>query len=255
MKPSPGNAEPARGPAPSVLLSRLARHTPAIVAGVGLGSTVLAGAVLGPSGVILGLSGTTLVAAIALFWSSLRTLVGDERITASGAIAVGAAAASDEQKRIVLRALREIDHDHRMGTLDDEDHAEMLEKHRANAEKLLEREAASGPSARERAEELLDARLRELGLAPSAEDKPAESTPGGAKKRASKRPPAKAAATLAKAEAAVEAAPAKVEPAVEAPAAKAAAKPCAACSADNDEDAMFCKRCGKPLGQPEGGAS
>src|SRR4029079_6561668 len=70
-----------------------------------LGLAVLAGATMGAPAVILVLAGGALIAVIAVFWESIRTLLGETPLSGADAYALGAPRAEDEQTRAVLRAL------------------------------------------------------------------------------------------------------------------------------------------------------
>ena len=68
---------------------------------------VVAGAANDLGSAILVLAGGMLLAVIGLLWASIRILSGDVPITIKEAIALGAPSTSDEQKRSVLRALKD----------------------------------------------------------------------------------------------------------------------------------------------------
>ncbi len=54
------------------------------------------------------LAGGALVAVIAVFWASLRLLLGETPLSGADAYALGAPRAEEEQKQAVLRALKDL---------------------------------------------------------------------------------------------------------------------------------------------------
>ncbi|WP_437952480.1 hypothetical protein WME98_18360 [Sorangium sp. So ce296] len=228
----------------------------AALAGAGV-----AGLVAGPPAAILVLAGGALVAVIAIFWASLRVLLGETPLSGADAYAIGAPRAEEEQKQAVLRALKDLEFERSVGKISDEDYADLVAKYRAEAKRLLRVLDADAQPRREQVAALVARHLRRAGLqddggveAPE-QGEVAEGEAAGA-----------AEGEVAGAGAASEARPAKrrrarakppeqeraPEPAVgerdEAEAtAEGAAAPalaCAACGTLNDEDAVFCKKCG-----------
>jgi hypothetical protein len=194
--------------------------TVVVALGVGVVTSIGPALLVLASGVLLG--------AIALFWSSLRTLSGDAPLPAGfSALAAqrrAAVDAADERKRTLLRALKDIEHEHAIGKLDDADYRELSESYREQAKAVMREIDERLRPLYERAERMAQSYLRQRGL---AEDAP---PPAGAD-----APPA-AAPTDASA-----ASP---------PAAPSSRTTCAACGASNEPDAAFCKKCGIPL-EPE----
>jgi hypothetical protein len=130
-------------------------------------SVVVAAAVLGHFfGLGLGLlivAGGTLGGSIWLIWSSLQGLGGDAPITLEEAISLGAPSAEEEQKRAVLRALKDLEYERAVGKIGDEDYASLAEHYRTEAKRLLRVvDKDLGPE-RERAERILAERLAEVG--------------------------------------------------------------------------------------------
>jgi hypothetical protein len=209
---------------------------------------VLAGLTMGASAVILVLAAGALCAVIAVFWASVRTLAGETKLSGADAYALGAPRAEEEQKRAVLRALKDLEFERSVGKISDEDYKALVAKYRAEAKRLLRVLDEEAQPHREQVEGLVNKRLRREGLLddtgePQEDAKPteageakAEAAPEKTKKRKKARPKP---APL----------PAPEEPAVDAVA-------CKQCGTVNDEDAVFCKKCGaRRASEQEEGAS
>src|SRR5687767_13420751 len=93
--------------------------------GLPVATLVLAAAaavVLGPPAAILVLAGGALIAVIATFWASVRTLFGETPLAGADAYALGAPRAEEEQKRAVLRALKDLEFERSVGKISEEDY-------------------------------------------------------------------------------------------------------------------------------------
>lgn len=132
---------------------------------VGLG---LAGRQFGAPGVVLGLAGATLIACIAAFWASVRTMIGEARISSADAFAIGNTGGALEQKRAVLRALKDLEFERAVGKISEEDFKVLVARYRAEAKRLLKQIDEASAQQRARAEELVNKRLEKLGLLPPA---------------------------------------------------------------------------------------
>ena len=264
-------AKPPERPAlPQIDYVAYARYGVPIVV---LAIAAVAGYFQGPATTLLVLAGGALMAVIATFWASVRTLVGETPLTGADAYALGAPRAEEEQKRAVLRALKDIEFERSVGKISDEDYRVLTTKYRAEAKRLLRLLDAESHPRRAQVEALVAQRLVSAGLAQpgpemfagwgAAVEKAAGSDP---KAEASKEPAAtrrrrkeQRAAASKRASPVPEAPETFADPlnetlesstdadeALESPAEKSApARVCAACSTVNDADAMFCKRCGK----------
>jgi hypothetical protein len=171
----------------------------------------LAGFFFGPAIALLVLAASALAAAIAAMWTSLRALVGDTKLSAEDAFAMGAPSAEEEQKRAVLRAIKDIEFEHAVGKLSDEDYRALDARYRAEAKRLLRVLDERAAPERSRAEKLALRRLEDAGLAPTGVAKTGEKIAAKKKKDKNRRN-------------------------------------CAECGAKNEVDAAFCKACGKPIG-------
>ncbi|WP_437588967.1 zinc ribbon domain-containing protein [Sorangium sp. So ce1000] len=211
----------------------------------------VAGLVAGPPAAILVLAGGALVAVIAILWASLRVLLGETPLSGADAYAIGAPRAEEEQKQAVLRALKDLEFERSVGKISDEDYAELVAKYRAEAKRLLRLLDADAQPRREQVASLVARHLRRAGLqdddAPKAEpeeDDGASAPEGAAEARPAKGRRAKA-RRLEKPERDPEpAAEGERDEAAATAESAAQAAACGVCGTLNDEDAVFCKKCG-----------
>lgn len=134
--------------------------------GIALVGLLLAGLKFGAAGVVLALAALTLVAVITAFWSSLRTLLGETRLTGADAYAIGAPRVEEEQKRAVLRALKDLEFERSVGKISEDDYKSLVIEYRREAKRLLRMLDEASADQRARAEKEVARRLAELGLAP-----------------------------------------------------------------------------------------
>lgn len=170
---------------------------------------------------ILVLVAGTLLGTIALLWASLRLVTGDapvapelEALAASGHVVDALAS----RKTMLVRAIKDLDNEHALGKLEDEDHALIRATYRDELRDVLKQMDDALAPYRGEAEALAHAHLAKVGLAAKGE--------GDAAADATEAPELSA-----------------TSPAVEAPARRA----CAACAVSNEPDARFCKGCGGTL--------
>lgn len=230
------------------------------VATVGL--AIVAGVVVDVATAILVLAGGALIAVIAMFWGSLRTLIGETPLSGADAYALGAPPrAEEEQKRAVLRALKDLEFERSVGKISEEDYRGLVTKYRAEAKRLLQLLDEDAAPGRERAEAMLQRRLRQAGLIeaaedeankeeedaeakePEVEDEDDDLEEAEAPKPAEEKPAPPPEATRKK-KTAKKAKKAGAENMKKADAKKA---DCASCGTSNEEDALFCKKCGARL--------
>jgi ribosomal protein L40E len=86
---------------------------------------------------ILVLAGGLLLGVIAILWSSVRTLSGDAPITLEEAVMLGAPSATEEQKRAVLQALKDLEYERSVGKVSDADYEELRQRYREEGKRLL----------------------------------------------------------------------------------------------------------------------
>jgi hypothetical protein len=175
----------------------------------------LAVGVLGSVGsALLVLAAGTLLGAIALLWASVRTLSGDAPLSRSleeAIVRTRGVDDLDEQKRRLLRALKDLESEHALGKIDDADFAAIDATYRDEAKRVM--------------------REMDVVVAPAIEE--AERV---------------AAEYLAK-RASPDAAPKEDAPVVAdvAPAPPTERATCASCGTSNEADATFCKQCGASM--------
>jgi hypothetical protein len=108
---------------------------------------------------LLTVAGGVLCGSIWLIWSSLQGLAGDAPLTLEEAISLGAPSAEEEQKRAVLRALKDLEYERAVGKINEADYDNLAEHYRNEAKRLLRAvDADLGPE-RDRAEQILAERL------------------------------------------------------------------------------------------------
>src|SRR5688500_16393031 len=100
---------------PAVPLSFLVPSTTLVGAAV-------AGALVGIEVSLLVIAGGALVGVIALLWASVQSLTGESPLTLEEALSLGAPSAEEEQKRAVLRALKDLEYERSVGKITQEDY-------------------------------------------------------------------------------------------------------------------------------------
>ena len=186
-----------------------------------LGGAVVTFFVFSAGPALLVMVGGVLLSTIALFWASLRTLSGDAplpRDLEAMAARAGTSGPAAEEKRRVLRALKDLEHEHAIGKIDDADYAEVAERYRNDAKVLMREMDGQLDPLRERAEEIARAHLKKRRIGVAAE-------------------PVLAAADTANDSDAS-------GPEVATVGGRVA---CPGCETSNEPDAAFCKKCGTSL--------
>jgi ribosomal protein L40E len=209
------------------------------------------GVLQGAAAVVLVLAAGALVGVIAIFWASIRTLVGETALSGADAYALGAPRAEEEQKRAVLRALKDLEFERSVGKISDEDYQALVAKYRAEGKRLMRMLDHDALPGRQKVEDLVAERLYREGLVePSKEPyRGAEPQTKQIKKKKANGSKAEVAAAKPASAAAAAAPPEKVS----APE-KTDEKPaCASCGTRNDPDAVFCKKCGAKQAADAGG--
>lgn len=155
------------------LAARFARPLAPVVIVVG---AALFWVVRGAGAGILVLAGGLVIAVIAALWQSVRVLTGDAELSLESTLALGEVTHEDEGKRAILRALKDLEYEHAVGKLSDDDFKQLTAQYRAEARKVLRALDASLEGQRKRATALLEERLAKVDLAPpdDDEDEPAE---------------------------------------------------------------------------------
>jgi hypothetical protein len=228
------DAERALGRAVAVglpVLSVVCAIIVGFVASVGSGLLVLA------SGALIG--------TIALLWASVRTLSGDAPLPAD----LEALSAQNrdidalaEDKRRVLRALKDLESEHALGKIDDADYETIATQYRQEAKALMrEMDQNAAPGLAE-AERVAREYLAKRGLGPSPE-------PGAGPSGQPSRPIIGDTRPSRKAVSEVLATSEKGEGASE-----RGRVACPECATSNEPDAAFCKKCGAAV-KPGGAAA
>jgi ribosomal protein L40E len=235
---------------------------------------ILAGVFVDAPTALLVAAAGALIAVIAVFWSSLRTLLGETPLSTADAYVFGATPhVEEEQKRSVLRALKDIEFERSVGKISEEDYAQLAAKYREEAKRLLQTIDEKSALGRERAEALVEKKLRQVGLAEANDETNDDEAETNDEDETDKS------------ERDDDVADKPIDDAVDAPSAesaaaaiamvlgtkrpvkkkkkKARAKPafevdktatenaCGKCGTTNDKDAVFCKKCGTRVGKPE----
>ncbi len=200
---------------------------------VTLACAIIGGVMGGAPMVVLALAGSALATGILIFWSSLRTLAGETKLSGADAYALGTPRAEEEQKRAVLRALKDLEFERSVGKISDEDYRVLAARYRSEAKRLLRLLDAEEAPQRARVEELVNKRLRREGLfvEEDEEDQKLEQASDDAENSDAENDDA------------------ENDDAENDDAENDDAKSpsCAACGTINDIDAVFCKKCGARL--------
>ena len=210
--------------------------------GVGIGFGV------GPA--ILVLAAGALVGVIGLLWASLRTLGGDAPLAEGLATAAAMRETVShlaERKQRVLRALKDLELEHSVGKIDDEDFAEISARYREQAKSILREMDVELEPLRPRAEAIARTHLEKRGVARGkALAAKAAAPPSG---ESAEEPPVRASERVACSH---------CETSNEPDAAfckKCRARlsriACPSCATSNEPDATFCKKCGASLGSEQ----
>jgi hypothetical protein len=188
---------------------------------VGLAGAIVVGFVAGLGSALLVVSAAALLGTIALLWASLRTLSGDAPL-AVDLEAIGARRhgvdALGEQKRRVLRALKDLESEHAVGKIDPQDYDALIARYRDEAKSVMREMDMQIAPLRAEAEKLARSYLKKQGLEPGKVESTAPtpevdhgSDPG------------------------------------EEPEPGDGRVVCLKCAASNEADATFCKQCGSSM--------
>jgi len=129
---------------------------------------VVTGVWLGVEIALLVIAAGALAGVIALLWASVQALTGESPLTLDEALTLGAPSVEEEQKRSVLRALKDLEFERSVGKISEADYTELSTRYRDDAKRLIQAIDAGSEFERERAEKALRARL---------EKEPAEALP------------------------------------------------------------------------------
>ncbi len=225
--------EPSKGPSPALLT--------AVLVLVGLGLVLLAAGLTGPvdaATFALAACGAALVYALRRLFAVVRALARPDALArvGRGAGHFSQAELRDEKRRL-LRAIKELEFDHGMGKLSQQDFDAVIGTYRLRAIEVM----------RAQGSDELHADLRRL-LA--ERERPAESaTPAPAPAPApAARTTEEMAAALPRVEAERPRSPTESQPPADILGSfERTARICPSCVTNNDSDARFCKQCGASL--------
>lgn len=132
--------------------------------------SILAGAVSGVELAFLVFAAGVLVLVITLLWSSVQSLTGGRSLDFEEALGMGAPSKVEEEKRAVLRALKDLEYERGVGKISPEDYAELSAKYRAEAKRLIQSVDAALEPARREVEQAIEARLKRAGVTLEVEE-------------------------------------------------------------------------------------
>lgn len=185
-------------------------------------AAITAGVLFGVQLVMLTLASAALLLVIFLLWSSVQALAGESELTFEEAFSFGARSAEEEQKRAVLRALKDLEYERSVGKISEEDYHEYATRYRSEAKRLIQNLNEHLSEQRKQVERELERRLNKADRAAPIEPDPGPaSTPSEADQGAEIGPESSIPKGLQ----------------------------CPACQVQNEADARFCKACGSRLGE------
>ena len=190
-------------------------------------AAITAGTLYGVQLVVLTLAAAALLLVIFLLWSSVQALAGESELTFEEAFSLGTRTAEEEQKRAVLRALKDLEYERSVGKISEDDYHEYAARYRAEAKRLIQVLDENLAEGRKHVEVELARRLAKVDGASTEREI-------GAEKKAAQSAPEADDDAQETPEKAVETQP-------------AATRECSECQAKNELDARFCKACGKPF--------
>jgi hypothetical protein len=136
---------------------------------IALFAAITAGTLFGVQLVVLTFAAFALLLVIWLLWSSVQALAGESPLTFEEAFSLGARSAEEEQKRAVLRALKDLEYERTVGKIEEQDFLELSEKYRAEARGLLQLVDENLGSTRREVLAVVQRRVdSELGVAPAS---------------------------------------------------------------------------------------
>ena len=103
-------------------------------------AAMVTGQILGPSMAILVLGAGVLLGVVAILWASIRVLTGDAPLPPEIEALEQKSEAVDQlatQKKMMILGLKDLENEHAIGKLDDEDFAHISQTYRANLKAVL----------------------------------------------------------------------------------------------------------------------
>jgi hypothetical protein len=194
-------------------------------------AAITAGLLYGVQLVVLTLAAAALLLVIWLLWSSVQALAGQSELTFEEAFSLGTRSAEEEQKRAVLRALKDLEYERSVGKISEDDYHEYSARYRAEAKRLIQTLDENLAEGRKQVEHELTRRLAKKTVKALQN--------AGAEARASSESTAEEGQQPAH-----EGTPSEPKPSTP-------TRECAACQVKNELDARFCKACGKSMVEAE----
>lgn len=245
-----GATDKASSASGSADTSGLEAAAPYIVLGVALLAAVYFTLIERPAVSALIIAAVTLLATVFALWNSVRALAGDGDLSDEFKTARFEASTTRErlleQKKSVLRALKDLENERDIGKITEEDYEDVAVRYRDEAKAILRELDDVSPEARQKAEELAEKHLLAKGLLTSktTNDAPAESAAESAAETAAK--PAAGDVITAPPPPQSLAITSDEEPG-DGDRTMVARHICPSCAASNEFDAKFCKACAKPM--------
>jgi hypothetical protein len=146
-------------------VSRLLRK---VLPALWLAGVIAAGVISGVELAFLVVAAGVLTLVITLMWSSVQSLTGGTSLGFEEALGMGAPSKVEEEKRSVLRALKDLEYERSVGKISPEDYAELVAKYRAEAKRLMQSVDEKLGPARQQVEQQLAERLGSVGVSPPA---------------------------------------------------------------------------------------
>ncbi len=199
-----------------------------------------------------------LVTVVVLMWNSLQALDAKAHMSLDDALTLASPAAEEEQKRAVLRSLKDLEYERRVGKVRDEDYVVLAARYREEARILLGQLDTQYEPIRQRLAQELSLRLEQSsgdgvddGASQSQEPRP--TTPSGASgslgERVAEKAPRSSATNddLAQSEQGAQARGAKQRSSEPAGAVRGPTRRCHQCADRNSLSANECGNCGTLL--------
>jgi len=161
-------------PLPPELMAKLRVVVPVLW----FAAAILGGILNGIELAFLVLAAGALALVITLMWSSVQSLTGGSQLGFEEALGLGAPSKVEEQKRAVLRALKDLEYERGVGKISAEDYAELSARYREEARRLIQSVDEALRPAQQFVEADLARRLAAEGFRePVAEEMPVTSAP------------------------------------------------------------------------------
>src|SRR3954447_10001806 len=140
------------------------RAVAAVLPAVTVVTALVVGVTFGVELSLLVVAAGALAGVIALLWSSVQSLTGESPLTLEEAMTLGAPSVEEEQKRAVLRALKDLEFERGVGKISEDDYQSLVTKYRTEAKRLLRALDEQQAPRREQIEALVAKRLVREGL-------------------------------------------------------------------------------------------